>query len=73
MLTKPFYRSPEYCATCHSLTVPAAINGVATMPLTDEAGQLHHRHQIAEGEGLPDRCIDCHMPEVPSNDPAAKA
>ena len=72
VLSKPFYGSPEYCATCHSLNVPAAVNGVAAMPLTDEAGQLQHRHQIAADEGLPGCCIDCHMPEVPSNDPAAK-
>lgn len=72
VLSKPFYRDPEYCAACHSLTVPAQVNGTAAMPLTDEAGQLHHRHQIVAGEGLPDRCIDCHMPKVPSKDPAAK-
>jgi len=72
VLSKPFYGQPEYCATCHSLTVPASVNGVAAMAFTDEAGQLHRRHQTATGEDLPGRCVDCHMPEVPSNDPAAK-
>jgi hypothetical protein len=42
------------------------------MPFTDEIGQLHRRHEHAPTEELPGRCIDCHMPEVPSNDPAAK-
>ena len=72
VLSKPFYQTPEYCASCHSLTVPASINGTAAMAFTDEAGQLLRRHQTAHGEDLPGRCIDCHMPEVPSNDPAAK-
>ena len=72
VLSKPFYGTPEYCATCHSITVPAAINGVAPMAFTDESGQLNRRHQNAHGEDLPGRCIDCHMPKVPSNDPAAK-
>ncbi|MDD5034902.1 MAG: multiheme c-type cytochrome [Methylococcaceae bacterium] len=72
VLTKPFYGNPEYCAACHSLTVPSSINGLAPISLTDEFGQLHRRHQNVHGEDLPGRCIDCHMPEVPSNDPAAK-
>lgn len=72
VLSKPLYSTPEYCATCHSITVPAAINGVAPMTFTDESGQLQRRHQNAHGEGLPGRCIDCHMPDVPSKDPAAK-
>jgi hypothetical protein len=72
VLSKPFYGSPEYCATCHSLTVPASINGTAPMAFTDEFGQLHRRRQTTQGDDLPGRCIDCHMPDVPSNDPAAK-
>jgi hypothetical protein len=72
VLSKPFYSQPAYCATCHSLTVPASLNGTAAMALTDEAGQLRRRHQTAHDEHLPGRCIDCHMPEVPSGDPAAK-
>jgi hypothetical protein len=72
VLSKPFYGTPGYCATCHSLTVPASINGVAPLALSDEAGQLLRRHQNAHDENLPGRCIDCHMPEVPSKDPAAK-
>jgi hypothetical protein len=72
VLSKPFYSAPGYCATCHSLTVPAAVNGVAPLALSDEAGQLLRRHQNAHDDNLPGRCIDCHMPEVPSSDPAAK-
>lgn len=72
VLSKPFYKTAEYCATCHSLTVPASLNGMAAMSLTDEFGQLHRRHETAPGEDLPGRCADCHMPEVPSSDPAAK-
>lgn len=72
VLSKPFYGQPEYCATCHSLAVPKSLNGVADMVLSDEAGQLRRRHELAHDEGLPGRCVDCHMPEVPSNDPAAR-
>ncbi len=72
VLAKPFYSTPEYCATCHSLTVPSSVNGSTSMSFTDEFGQLRRHHQTVHDEDLPGRCIDCHMPEIPSNDPAAK-
>lgn len=72
VLSKPFYATSEYCAACHSLTVPGSINGAAPMPFSDEIGQLHRYHHSAPGNKLPGRCIECHMPKVPSNDPAAK-
>ena len=73
VLSQPFYGEPEYCAACHSLTVPADINGAAAaLTLSDESGQLRRRHAAAPDDQLPGRCVDCHMPEVPSDDPAAK-
>lgn len=74
-LSKPFYRSPAYCAACHSLTTPKAINGVRDIVLQDEhAHWMHSRfaHRDPVTGADPATCVDCHMPRVPSVDPAAK-
>ncbi len=68
VVDKPFYASSEYCASCHTLTVPAAINGAHAVEIFDEYGQWRSSPQSKRGQG----CIDCHMREQPSNDPAAK-
>jgi hypothetical protein len=62
-LSRPFYESPEYCAACHTLRSPAALNGHGSLTLQDERGEA------PQGSS----CIDCHMPLVPSSDPAATA
>ena len=74
VLSKPLYKEPEYCASCHTLDVPASINGHADFPLLTEFQQWRNSpfHISAQNHGGGKRCHDCHMPEVPSNDPAAK-
>lgn len=74
VLSKPFYESPEYCATCHSVTSPAHVNGANDLVMQDEIGQWHQSRYAADSAQDTERksCIDCHMPLVPSRDPAAK-
>lgn len=74
MLSKPFYSSPEYCATCHTLMVPKAINGVADVVIEDELSHWSQSDFAGAHAGKKGAmtCVDCHMPKVPSRDPAAK-
>jgi len=73
VLNKPFYRSPEFCATCHTVSSPATINVATDLLMQDELGQWRATHYAAPAEGGTSKdCIDCHMPLVTSNDPAAK-
>lgn len=69
VMTKNFYASSEFCATCHTLTAPKALNGLVNIGLMDEHAQLKARNQKEQSETV---CRDCHMPLVPSSDPAAK-
>jgi len=74
MLTKDSYSEPEFCASCHSLTVPSSINGLRDMPILLEYehwSNSQHAHSDQHGNYKND-CISCHMPEVASEDPAAK-
>lgn len=75
-LSKPFYSSPKYCAVCHTLIVPKEINGVKDLTLLNEheswlsSSYSTHRNDPNKGNGQ--NCLDCHMPLIPSADPAAK-
>jgi Cytochrome c554 and c-prime len=71
-LSKPLYRTPEFCATCHSLTSPRAINGGGDVVLQDEIGEMNRAHVGGGGKKNPGNCIDCHMPLVTSEDPTAQ-
>ncbi len=70
VLTQDLYKSAEYCQSCHSVTVPAEINGQQELVLQDEYEQWTHS-PFAHGEQTKNY-PDCHMPLVPSDDPAAK-
>ena len=85
VLNKPFYSSAEYCATCHTLNVPKEINGTTDITLQDEysewlsshyagtsSNQNHKAQSSSEHGDKQKTCIDCHMPLVESDDPAAK-
>ena len=71
-LSNPLYRTPEFCATCHSLTSPRAVNGGSDVVLQDEIGEMNRAHVEGGGEKNPGNCIDCHMPLVASEDPTAR-
>jgi hypothetical protein len=74
--TRPLYSTPEYCGACHSLVSPKDVNGVADVVLQDDYESWRHGPYSGHGEtdaaGERRTCIDCHMPLVPSRDPAAR-
>ncbi|HEU5134122.1 MAG TPA: multiheme c-type cytochrome [Steroidobacteraceae bacterium] len=71
--SNPLYRTPEFCATCHSLTSPKAVNGGGDVVLQDEIGEMNRALAESNGKNNPGNCIDCHMPLVASEDPAARS
>jgi tetratricopeptide (TPR) repeat protein len=76
---RPLLKKPEFCATCHKVTVPPALNGYKQLPgfsAYDEWQQsgsslesvLPYYRKAARLD-----CRSCHMPKVAStNDRAAK-
>jgi hypothetical protein len=73
VLSKPVYRSSDFCVTCHTLRVPKEINGVSDLVIQDEAwpmtvGATHAGVSHAQAG---QSCQSCHMPLVRSSDPAA--
>lgn len=71
-LRRPFLSENRFCASCHRFFIPAEAAG-------SPPGRT--RLQSAEAEGTPfgdpdhpdfQSCVDCHMPLIPSDDPAAK-
>ena len=76
VMSKPLYESPEYCSTCHTLTVPKSINNSTDITQLDEYGQWKSSHFSGDltnhNADSKKTCSDCHMQLVPSKDPAAK-
>lgn len=74
VLSKPFYRSSDFCVTCHTVRVPKAMNGASDLLIQEEArpgaGQTHHG-EVSESQSE-QNCQSCHMPLVRSSDPAAR-
>jgi len=68
------YETSEYCATCHTLEVPARINKHTDIILLNEYESWRNSHYAHDENGATgeQRCQDCHMPLVASDDPAAK-
>ena len=73
VLSDPQYRTPEFCATCHTLEVPERINGHGDLQLFSEY-ESWQTSAFARGDNQQpvQRCQDCHMPLVSAVDPAAK-
>lgn len=74
VMSKPLYKTPQFCASCHTLRVPAEINGHSELTLMDEYQQWQASHYAGNDHAVGQRiCQDCHMPLVPAaEDPAAK-
>ncbi|MGE0639713.1 MAG: multiheme c-type cytochrome [Thermoanaerobaculia bacterium] len=76
---KPFHRTAEFCSTCHKVHLPPELNGDRWL-----RGQNHFdsfRMSGAPGHSASsfyypekafDRCADCHMPLVASDDFGAR-
>ena len=71
-LRRPFLSDNRFCASCHRFFIPTQAGGYPP-------GRV--RLQSAEAEGTPfgdphhpdyQSCVDCHMPLITADDPAAK-
>jgi tetratricopeptide (TPR) repeat protein len=67
-LLKPFFRKPEYCSTCHKVSIDVQLNEYRWLRGQDEFDNWHDSgvsHNAARTFYLPARpsaCQDCHMP-----------
>jgi len=75
---KPFHRTSEFCLTCHKTHLPETVNDYRWKRGPNDFDAWHDSAVGTESaltfydsEGL-ETCQDCHMPEVPTNDPAAR-
>jgi hypothetical protein len=71
-LSKTMYKAPEYCAACHKQFIDQEVNKVGWVQLQNQYDNWKASHWFQEGD--PTRtveCRECHMPLVPSTDPAA--
>jgi tetratricopeptide (TPR) repeat protein len=78
---KPFHRSQtaEFCSTCHKVHLDTPVNDYRWVRGFNEYDNWQASGVSGQGARsfyypqAPQRCADCHMPLVPSNDPAAKS
>ncbi len=77
---KPFHReqTPEFCASCHKVHLDVPVNAYRWFRGFNDYDNWQASGVSGEGARSfyyprrPQRCADCHMPLVPSSDPAAK-
>jgi tetratricopeptide (TPR) repeat protein len=77
---KPFHReqTAEFCATCHKVHLDVPVNGYRWFRGFNEYDNWQASGVSGQGArsfyypAAPQKCADCHMPLVPSTDPAAK-
>ena len=86
-MLKPFFRTSEYCATCHKVSLDVAVNDYRWFRGQNEYDNWHDSgvaqnaartfyrpRDPASGAPVAKRCQDCHMPleEAPLGDVSAK-
>jgi len=77
---KPFHReqTPEFCSSCHKVHLDVPVNGYRWFRGFNDYDNWQASGVSGEGArsfyypAKSQRCADCHMPLVKSNDPAAK-
>src|SRR5687767_4121323 len=77
---KPFHReqTPEFCASCHKVHLDIPVNDYRWIRGFNDYDNWQASGVSGQGArsfyypAAPQRCADCHMPLVDSNDPAAK-
>ncbi len=77
---KPFHReqTPEFCSSCHKVHLDVPVNSYRWFRGFNDYDNWQASGVSGEGARsfyyppAPQRCADCHMPRVASNDPAAK-
>lgn len=78
-MLRPLHQTPEFCSTCHKVSIPPELNHYRWL-----RGQDHYGTFLASGvsghrvdafyypEQAQANCNGCHMPFTPSQDPAAR-
>jgi Tfp pilus assembly protein PilF len=77
---KPFHReqTPEFCSSCHKVHLDVPVNDYRWFRGFNDYDNWQASGVSGEGArsfyypAKPQKCADCHMPLVPSRDPAAK-
>jgi tetratricopeptide (TPR) repeat protein len=77
---KPFHRdqTPEFCSSCHKVHLDVPVNSYRWFRGFNDYDNWQASGMSGEGARsfyyppAPQKCADCHMPRVPSSDPAAK-
>ena len=77
---KPFHReqTPEFCSSCHKVHLDQPVNNYRWFRGFNDYDNWQASGVSGEGARSfyyppkPQKCADCHMQRVPSNDPAAK-
>jgi Tfp pilus assembly protein PilF len=77
---KSFHRdqTPEFCSSCHKVHLDVPVNAYRWFRGFNDYDNWQASGVSGEGArsfyypAKPQRCADCHMPRVASNDPAAK-
>ena len=77
---KPFHseQTPEFCSSCHKVHLDVPVNAYRWFRGFNDYDNWQASGVSGEGArsfyypAKPQKCADCHMPLVPSNDPAAR-
>jgi tetratricopeptide (TPR) repeat protein len=73
------HQTPEFCSSCHKVHLDVPVNGYRWFRGFNEYDNWQASGVSGEGARSfyypkkPQMCADCHMPLVPSKDPAARA
>jgi hypothetical protein len=71
-LSKRMFKAPEYCAACHKQFIDQEVNRVGWVQLQNQFDNWKASHWNHKGDPAHTvECRECHMPLVPSHDPAA--
>jgi hypothetical protein len=72
LLSKRMFKKPEYCAACHKQFIDQEVNRVGWVQLQNQYDNWAASHWNHKGDAHRTvECRECHMPLVPSTDPAA--
>ncbi len=71
-LSKRLFKAPEYCAACHKQFIDQEVNNVGWVQLQNQYDNWRQsRWNHPDNPRKTIECRECHMPLMPSTDPAA--
>jgi hypothetical protein len=76
---RPMLKTPEFCGACHKQFIDEELNRSTRVQLQNQYDAWKGSHWFVPDKNNPDRadpekslvCNDCHMREMPTNDPSA--